>query len=167
MAAVTRRSSNMAVNLPKSLRDIGSMETQVGWFEGARYGATKYGPGMHVAYVAAIQEYGYAAGGIPPRSFMRTTAVEKRGAWIAVAENGARSMIVGNASPLDVMEGIGQQAEGDVRAKIASIQEPPLAEETVKARLRKLADGATIGNLTKPLVETGYMLASLTSAVKR
>jgi len=59
-----------------------------------------------------------------------------------------------------VFEKLGLLAAGQVGEKIASITTPPLAEETIKARQRKMANGKFTGNLDKPLVETGLLIAS-------
>lgn len=149
---------------------------KVGWFESARYEN-----GTPIAYVASIQELGYAAGGIPPRSFMRTTVAEKGqagGEWSAFAGRGARAVIDGNSPPEYMMEMIGQKASGDIAKKIASITTPPLKAATVRARERRYARpkkhsklemsfGGAVGfGIFKPLVDTGQMVGSVTYVVE-
>lgn len=159
MVGVTRQGPGIKA-LKKAL-EIPRMETSVGWFPGA-----KYEDGTPVAYVATIQEYGYAEGGIPPRSFMRTTIKEKKGEWGKLAKSGAKAMLAGNATPKMVMEGIGIAAAGDIRKKISEIDSPSLMPATVANKKRKLAKGKKVGSLTKPLVESSLMLSSLTSSVE-
>lgn len=151
---------------------------KVGWFANARYPqATEHGPsiGPHVATVAAIQEYGSPAQNIPPRPFMRPTIVHKRKEWAALAEAGVKAVIRGNKSIGDVMEGIGQQAAGDVRETITKIFSPALAEATVLARIRRHSklsqvsgrlSNKQVGGITKPLVDTGILLGTCTFSVE-
>lgn len=148
-------------SLEKALKNVSGLTTKVGWFKGA-----KYQDGTPVAYVATIQEYGSPMNGIPPRSFMRTTIAEKENEWAKLARSGAKAIIAGNASPKMVMEGLGLAASGDVRKKISEINSPALKAGTIEARKRKLSKGKKVGALTKPLVETGLMVASLTSTVE-
>lgn len=134
---------------------------KVGWDKSA-----VYEDGTPVAYVAAIQEFGYPAGGIRSRSFMRSTAAEQRDAWRLLAEDGARAILNGGATIDILLEGIGLQAAGDIAKKITQIHTPALKRATVRARMRRRADGKTVGNLTKPLVDTGYMVNSITNVVE-
>lgn len=162
--------------LKNALALVKAKSAKVGWFESARYEN-----GMPIAYVAAIQEFGYAAGGIPPRSFMRTTAAEKGrpgGEWSVFAERGARAVLAGNSPPEFMMDMIGQKASGDIAKKIASITTPPLKASTVRARERRYARpqkhsklemsfGGAVGfGIFKPLVDTGQMVNSVTYVVE-
>jgi hypothetical protein len=128
--------------------------------------------GMHedgktpVAYIASVHEFGVASKGIPPRPFMRPTVAEQKQEWASIAERGALAIARGNATTIDVLEAIAQTAAGDVRKTISKIQSPALSENTIKARQRKMANGKKVGNLTKPLVETGLLLASVSHEVK-
>jgi len=146
-----RDNPNYLKNLAKRLE---SSEAQVGFFESARYP-----DGTPVAYVAAIQEYGYPEGGIPPRSFMRSTIDERAKPWSKVVANGAKSVIQGNKEIADIMETIGLLASGDMRKKISKITQPPLKESTIKNRRRKG------NNSVKPLVDERILLPSLTHVV--
>lgn len=128
---------------------------KVGFFEDAQYP-----DGTPVAYIAAIQEFGYPEGNIPPRSFIRTTISEKKADWNALMVKGARAIIRGKQSVESVMEGMGLQAEGDMRKKITEINDPPLKEATLAARRRRGNSSA------KPLNDTGYMLSQLVSQVE-
>lgn len=132
---------------------------KVGFFESA-----KYPDGTPVAYVAAIQEYG--SGAIPPRSFMRTTIAEQSQEWSKQFGRASVAIIKGKIEPAAALEQLGALAAGDVKKKISEISSPPLKESTIAARLRKRADKKTVGKLTKPLVDTGIMLASVTHVVE-
>lgn len=161
MAKFERQKKGQGIGGIEKALEIFRMETSVGWFPGA-----KYQDGTPVAYVATIQEHGSPKEGIPPRSFMRTTIEEKKSEWAKLSKSGAKAVMVGNASPKQVMEGIGLAAAGDIRKKITEITSPPLTDATVAAKKRKLAAGKEVGSLTKPLVETSLMLTSLNHEVK-
>lgn len=156
MVRVIREDGPGKAKLQFMLKNLSGKTGRVGWFETA-----KYPDGTPVATVAAIQEFGAPTKNIPPRSFMRTTMREKRDAWRELAASGARAIANGNATIGIVMEGIGLQAQGDIAKKISEITSPPLKPATVKARMSKMADGKTTGNLTKPLIDTGLMFATI------
>lgn len=145
--------------LDNILNGVVNKEGKVGWFESA-----KYPDGTPVAYVASIQEFG--SGSIPPRSFMRSTAAHKRDEWKDNMKKGADAIANGGETMSSVMEKVGLGAAGDIRKTIATLTEPPLKQATINARLSKMADGKTVGNLDKPLVETGHMLNTLTNTVE-
>lgn len=134
---------------------------KVGFFD-----TSKYEDGTPVAYVATIHEYGSPEQGIPPRPFMRTTVETKQTEWKAIATQGAKAMLAGNATGVQVLEAIGLKAAGDLRRAISQINTPPLKEATVAARRRGKADKQTTGSLTKPLVDTGTMLNAVSSSVE-
>lgn len=139
---------------------------KVGWFKGNFYPARKGSKAIPVAYVAAIQEFGYAPKGIPPRPFMRTTIAEHSVTWKKIAYNGSLLILKGKATKGYVMEQIGQKAAGQIRRKIASITYPPLKPSTIRNRLSRYADKTTLGNLYKPLVDTRRMLNTLINTVE-
>ena len=144
-----------------AIKNIGSKVGKVGYFKGAIYDN-----GIPVAYVATIQEYGVPEKGIPSRSFMRSTIEEQKKDWSNIAAQGSKAVLNGKIEASDLMEMIGQKAAGDIRKKISTITTPALSPNTIKARMNKRADKSTVGNLTKPLVDTGLMLQSLTHVVE-
>lgn len=162
MSKVIRKKGDGADKL-KKLREALKTDKKgkVGWFDNARYE-----DGTPVAYVAAIHEFGSPQNKILPRPFMRTTIKERRQSWQDIAMQGAKAILNGKATPELVLEGIGQQAAGDIRKTISKIQTPSLKPATVKARLRRRANKRTVGNLTKPLVDTGYLLATVENKVE-
>lgn len=144
-------------NLLAGVKD--NKQERVGWFESARYE-----DGTPVAYVAAIQNYGYPRGGIPSRNFMETTIGEREVVWRQIATQGAQGILRGQGNVATVLDMIGQQASGDIAKTIASIYDPPLKPATIAARRRRRADKKTVGNLTKPLVDSGLMISTVTNA---
>lgn len=157
----TRTPGPGAERLRLLLAGVSNKVGKVGFFP-----ASKYEDGTPVAYVATIQEFGYPEGGIPPRPFMRTTVEAKQAEWKGIATQGAQAMLRGETTGDKVLEVIGLKAAGDIRRTISQITTPALAPETVAARRNARADKHTIGNLTKPLVDTGTLINAVTSAVE-
>lgn len=157
---VQRKPGPGKLELRHILNGLGDQVGKVGVFE-----TSKYEDGTPVAYVAAIQEFGDPSHSIPPRSFMRSTSEEKRGEWAATARNGAKAVVNGSVTGPQVLDLIGQQAAGDIRRTISKITTPALKPATIENRLRKRADKKTVGGLTKPLVDTGILLNSITNTV--
>jgi hypothetical protein len=139
MAKVTRTPGPGAKQLEIALKNLGDVDTKVGVVE-----AVKYEDGTPVAYVAAIQELGSPQQSIPPRPFFRPTAGQRQSNWRALAESGAKAVIAGTATNLQVMGILGDAAAGDIRKTISQIQNPPLSPVTL--RLRKLKrEGVKVG----------------------
>lgn len=157
-----RRNREQSQRLLLASRELSQAVAKVGFF-----GTAKYPDGTPVAYVASIHEFGYTEGGIPPRSFMRTTAAEQGPNWDEAMAKGAKAIAKGKFTGVQVMDAVGQLAAGDIRKKISKIQSPPLKESTVNARKRRYKDKKTTGNLTKPLVDTAVMVNAVTNIVER
>lgn len=124
-----------------------SCHAKVGVFEGATYA-----DGTPVVTVAAAQELGTAT--IPARSFLRRTVAEKSDQWPEALKQ------VMNAHQLNLpqaMDALGLQVSDEVRNTIAEIEEPPLADSTIRARTRKGSE-----NPAKPLQDT----LTLTNSVR-
>lgn len=113
-----------------------------------------YEDGTSVAYVAAIQEFGAPAVGIPPRPFMQPTVNEKKDTWVKTIEKSLPKVALGKMSAFDVLDLVGMQAAADIQTKISSIYTPPNAPATIRAK-----------GSAKPLIDTGLMLASVQNAV--
>lgn len=143
------------------LAGLKKFTVKVGWFE-----SSKYPNGTPVAYVATIHEYGHAASGIPARSYFRPTIQAKQSEWKAKMKQAAQAILEGRATTEQVLEQFGGQIVSDVQEAILAVQEPALKEATVRARERKMAKGGITASLRKPLVETAYMVNSLTHTVE-
>jgi hypothetical protein len=162
---LTRKAGKIEA-LREAVKGLDGGQSKVGWFPSAVYEG-----GQPVAGIAAVQEFGSTARGIPPRSFFRTTATEKREEWKQTVEQVSRAAARGNIDPSHVMEAVAMAAGGHVAATIAKITTPALAASTIAARKRRLADkgasltgakgGAGVAGIAKPLVDTGIMLATL------
>jgi hypothetical protein len=134
---------------------------KVGYFETA-----KYPDGTPVAYVAAIQEFGAQEQGIPARPTMRPTIAAQSSEWSRQFGAGARAVVNGRATAVQVMGAVGMLAAGDVAKAVAALTAPPLAEATIDKRRSRYADKNKTGNLSKPLVDTSIMVGSITHAVE-
>lgn len=163
MAQVKRVPGPAAAPLERALAGLKGFVGKVGWFNTA-----KYPDGTPVAYVAAVQEFGYPEGNIPPRLGMRSTSAEKRGEWGAVAGKASQAVLTGKSTGPQAMEVLGLKAAGDMRKHIAEVTTPPLKVNTVKARLAGKKQGKVVSvTVAKPLVDTGHMLATLTNVVEK
>lgn len=162
MARVTRTPGPGAKALEAAVRGLKGATAKVGWFESA-----KYENGTPVALVAVVQEYGsveYGSveKGIPPRLGMRGLQQEKKAEWARDVHVLAKAVVNGKLAPGAVMQGVAMKAEGDMRKHISEVLSPQLKPATIKARARRHSKGKAS---TKPLVDTGYMLNTLTSQV--
>lgn len=125
-------------------------KVRIGFLEGA-----DYPDGTPVAMVAAIQNYGAPAAGIPPRPFFSNMVNRESGGWgVKMANILKRNDYDGEKSLALMGEGIA----GQLRQYIVDTNDPPLAPETIRRK------GGT-PTAAKPLVDTGHMLASISSEV--
>lgn len=181
MAKVIRKNKGEMALVIQRIKELGEKKLTIGVFESA-----KYEDGTPVAGVAAVQELGSAKMGIPPRPFFRTTAEEKKEEWKDLFRRAAEAVLDGKLSGEDALDRIGLQVAGQVKTKITQIQEPALSPVTlhlrklkqqgeeitgsiVGAAKKKAASGEnldTSGVSTKPLVDDGILLASITHKVE-
>lgn len=146
-----KRSGPGVARLVAALAELDGVQAKTGWFETA-----KYDDGTPVAYVATVHEFGYTPGGIPARPFMRPTVAEKRQEWMGLLGDGARAVLTGGATPLQIMEAVALQAAGDVAKAIQGVTTPPLSPLTVASK-----------GFNKPLVDTGLMMQSVTGIAEK
>lgn len=166
-------------DLKKRMKSLEEYSAQAGWFESARYD-----DGVPVAQVAIYNEYGTSR--IPPRPFMRPTAESQKGEWARTTGKVVSQVLRGKMSAEQGMTLVAQKAAGDIRQTITQVFEPELSPVTVLLRQwrkeGKDITGKTVGDAaravaegqrgegvtTKPLVDTGHMLATCTGiAVKK
>lgn len=127
---------------------------KVGFFEGA-----EYPDGTSVPMVAAIQNFGAPAAGIPARPFFSNMVREKKDGWAdSLGAILAANDYDINKSLALLGEGIGSQLQQSIKDTNA----PALAKETILAR----AAGSKRGKIksptiAKPLIDTGHMMNSV------
>lgn len=161
--ATVRKISGLSTTVKTACAQLNKLKGKVGWF-----GSNNYpNDGPPVAYVATIQEFGSPGQGIPPRPFMRTTAADKGNEWRDALLQGGTAALNGKIPAREVMEQATGAAAGDIRRTISQLTSPPLKASTVEARLRGKKQGKVVStSVAKPLVETGLLLDTLTSAVE-
>lgn len=159
-------------------KEFDGMVAQVGIPQGPTYEN-----GQTVATIAAIQEFG-APGRIPARPFIIPTAKKERSKWSKIIAGGVKKVIRGKATVFDVLDAVGMQAEGDMKAMVASIFSPALSPVTVLLRKWRKAGrqidasvvdqarssisrGVDPGSDNKPLDDTHYMIDSIKHAVNK
>jgi len=160
---VERKTNNGGLKqLKLKLEGLDKQQIKVGWFDSA-----VYPNGTKVALIAAQNEFGNPNKKIPPRPFFRSTIKEKQTEWKEKLSKISTSIL---EQKINIDQGVSSFAlvvEGDIKEKITNIKEPALKESTIKARKRKMKDGKTVGNLTKPLVETAHMLNTVTHVITK
>lgn len=144
--------------LKKVYDELGKKQLKVGFFE-----HSKYPDGTPIAYVAAIQELGYPAGGIPPRPYLRPTMSDKKTEYGQLIFRVAKAAASGNITVNDGLTQVGAKAASDVKLAIKEVTTPALDDVTVKTRARRHSKGKSTN---KPLVDTGQMLQAVNFAVE-
>ncbi len=162
MAKVVRKKNQAAYDrLRKVSAALTNTELKVGWFE-----SNRYPNGTPVAYIATINEFGSPSRNIPARPFMRPTVIRGRDFWKEFVMQETKKAYNGRQTVSGMFNALGLNVSGEIGRSISEVFEPPLSPVTIRARLRKLENQVTIGNLYKPLVETGLMFTSVTYVVE-
>lgn len=132
--------------LIRAVDELDDAHIDVGLFEGEEHPDSE----LTIAQIGAVHEFGSKNGKIPERSFLRSTADEKRGAYIkrmdAVAARLQSSK--GSSKGLSLLAAVGELMASDVRKKITTLRSPPKAPAT----LAREGPG-----FTNPLIWLGYM----------
>jgi hypothetical protein len=121
-------------------------EVRVGFLEGATYP-----DGTPVAMVAAIQNFGAPAAGIPPRPFFSDMVERHKGDWGDTFGNVLMDADYNAGRALALM---GKGMAGQLREQIVETNAPPLSPRTIAAK-----------GSEKPLIDTGHMLESVDKEV--
>lgn len=185
MAATNFKSKNLE-QMKLVLGQLEKKSLKVGFLESAHYP-----DGTPVAYVASIQEFGH--GSTPPRPFMRPAQEQNKDKWNNNFARAVKAAINGVMDLDQGLEQVGMVAAGDVRKAIKAVTAPPLSILTLLIRKHKkgggTVNGREVGRLagerdfegprpkkdktmnlsgvsTKPLVDDGIMIQSVTSVVE-
>lgn len=142
--------------LEKLADQIKKSKLEVGFFESA-----KYPDGTPVAYVAAKQEFGYPAGNIPSRPFFRN-AISQNDGWKDLANKAIGAVVEGRMELNQALNQMGLKMAADVKDSITDGSYEALKQSTLDARQSRKR---TQGVASKPLIDTGQMLQSVTYAV--
>jgi hypothetical protein len=154
------------IDLDKVLEDLSTDKVvKVGWVEKQRYPAES--GGRYVAEIAAQNEYGAPHLHIPPRPFLAPAVGKNKNKWMGIAKAGLLKATQGDTNIEDVLKIVGEVAAGDVREAIKAVTSPVLSPHTIAKRLAKYSNKAKVGSLTKPLIDSGLMLETVTSALEK
>lgn len=150
---------------------------KIGFMKGA-----PYPDGASVPMVAAIQEFGAPRASIPPRPYFRNMIAKHKEEW----PKQAAKLLAGNDYNIKLTLGLmGELIAGELQQSIKEIMDPPLSQVTLMLRkmrsqdqtlvvtartvgeaARRVAAGeSTAGVSTKPLVDSGHLLNSVTYQV--
>jgi hypothetical protein len=113
---------------------------------------SRYPDGTPVAMIAAIQDFGAPAAGIPPRPFMRNAIAEHKAEWPKALGDLLKD---NDYQTKPALEKFGQGVAGQIRQSIIDTNQPPLKPATIRRK-----------GFEKPLVDTGQLLASIDYEVK-
>lgn len=106
--------------------------------------------GTPIAAYAAFNEFGTRGGGwggpIPARSFIGSTADERKRAWSKAAETAIDRALTLTATLKNGLGVLGTIAQQDIQQKITSISTPPNSETTIALK-----------GSSNPLINTGAM----------
>lgn len=146
------------VDLDSVISELERKVIKTGYFE-----HSKYEDGTPVAFVASVQEHGSVIQNIPPRPTLRPSMTKNKQMYADALQRGIKASIKGEIELSDVLEQIGMLSAGHVGEEISNVNDPILSDKTVQARARRAASGMAS---SKPLVDTGQMLQSVTSKVE-
>jgi len=163
-----RTTTETHINLDAALASLTTDKVlKVGWPEKIRYKEEE--GGEFVAAIAAQNEYGAPHLHIPARPFLGPAISTNKTAWLDQVRRGAKRAIRGETTVLDILDDLGQRASGDVAKAIKAVTSPPLSPITIERRAARYTSKTNKTNaktLSKPLVDTGLMLASVTYLVE-
>jgi hypothetical protein len=165
--------------LQKKLEEIakglasGSL-VRVGFLEGATHTHSD----LPMAAIAAIQEFGAPAAGIPPRPFFRNMVAEYSGDW---GEQLAGQLTEHDYNAFRALNMMGLALQGELRQSMTDLDNPPLSPVTLMLRKMQMAPenrvitGKVVGEAaarvaagespggvsTKPLIWTGELQSAV------
>lgn len=131
--------------LAAKLKNPGTL--RVGFLENARYPN-----GTQVAMVAAVQNDGAPAVGIPPRPFFTNMVKDKSPEWPKAIGD---LLVANDFDATKTLKMTGEGIKGQLQQSIRDTNAPPLAEATVKRK-----------GFDKPLIDTSHMINSVDYDVK-
>jgi hypothetical protein len=111
--------------------------------------------GESLALIASVQEFGTQDGRIPERSFLRSTADEKRKEVNSIIDSGLNDIIKQKTTVQKLLDKIGIFGKGATQQKITDISSPPNKSGTISKK-----------GSSNPLVDQGFMRQSVGYEVK-
>lgn len=117
---------------------------------GVPEGAGTYEDGLTIATVAAVNNFGSADGKIPARPFLAPAVEKGAPQYRRLAELMIPKVIAGQMDMRDLLEQMGQLAEGHVKQEITDLDTPPNAPSTIAKK-----------GSSNPLIDTGALRQSI------
>lgn len=163
--------------LERALREMAAKVKKPGVLEVGFLEDARYPNGINVAMIAAIQEYGAPAKGIPSRPFFRGMIAAKSPAWGNTLGNLLKSAEYDAPKALNVM---GDGIKGQLVRSIEDMSSPPNSPVTNLLKQRFPMGGQTFADVLKaradvaggvtappgkPLVQSGTMYNNVGSRV--
>lgn len=146
--ATIRGGDKLSAALSAIAKQLSHPETvRIGFLAGA-----SYPDGTPVGLVAAINEYGAPSRGIPPRPFFRNMIADKSADWPEALGKTLQATDLDQTKALELM---GQGVAAQLRDSIVKTDSPPNAPSTIAKK-----------GSSKPLVDTGHLLASVDFELK-
>lgn len=138
-----------------SVHDLDKMHARVGVLA-SKGGNDQVESGATLIEVAASHEFGAPRAGIPERSFIRRTFVNKEQETIALTTKLAKMVVTDRLDAKKALTVLGQWGATEVKKTITEGPHlpPPLKQATIN---RKGSD--------RPLVDTGRLVGAITSEV--
>jgi len=135
----------------KLMREMGTREVAIGWFEKRKHGEG----GITMGELAGIHEFGAPEANIPARPFMQPTVDANVAKYGDASERRLEDVVTGKMSTDAAMMVYGQMIRADLVRAIDAITSPPLSDATVHRSVRPTGYGRK--KSTKPLVDTGAL----------
>ena len=111
---------------------------------------------LNNADLAMIHEFGIPAHNIPERSFLRKPLINNAEAVANLAKNAIGKFIAGEMSAAEALGVIGEEAKGISKEAVTNGISPALKPATIKRK-----------KSSKPLIDTGQLLNSITYEVRK
>jgi len=158
-----RESANGGLEaLSVKIKSLEEINAKVGWLSSTRYKKEKHDSVELVTDVAKLNEEGDLSVNRPPRPFTRNAITKYKNKWLKIGGLESLKVLKGNIDYEQASETIGMIVAADWRQSIVDFTTPPIKPATIQARLNRKIHKKKVGLLTKPLEDSGYMLATLT-----
>jgi hypothetical protein len=162
--------------LENALKTLQNKVCKVGWIENARYPSTKddLNPPF-IAEVVVSNEFGRPSSNVPARPFLRPTIARDQNLWEKIGFEGSKKVLKNQLKIEDVLDLIGSKSADGIRKSIRKVYSPALSQRTILKRIERSSKLSKIkgkisyealGNVTKPLIDTGLMLATIAYKVE-
>lgn len=110
--------------------------------------------GPNLATIAVSNEFG--GGRVPERSFMRSTVDQHRERYADELQTAAEQVVDGQGDLRTGVALLGAIVEGDIKATITDLRDPPNAPITIERK-----------GSSNPLIDTGYLRAAIRHEERR